>query len=469
MAAPTFVAEYENTSWTASGASKSVSVTTAVGDVLVVIGMCPDQVVTMGTPSGGSLTYTLQQEVNVANYTRVAMWTATATAATTFNVTITRGGSDFMWGMTVLRFSGVSAVGASTKTNVASGAPSLALTTTQANSAIVVANSDWVPVDGSSRTWRTPSGSTAISERSYAHDPSNYTVYAGYHSDAGATGSKTVGLTAPSGQKYSIVALELKGVTGQTVSPSGIASTAAVGSATVTRGAVTVSPGGIASTAAVGSATVTRGAVTVSPTGIASTAAVGGPTVTAGAVTLSPSGIASTAALGNPVVSVSGGPATVAPSGIASTAAVGSPTITTGAVTISPGGIASAEAVGTPTVTPGAVTISPAGIASTAQVSSPVVTAQTLRWRLVNPSRTERQPMFGSFAITVTRESTVFGDESGLFVSTEGDLFEGGGDEDGAIPWDTKYVWAGGHQNVTDDVAIRDLWLAHGFEVESVA
>ena len=37
------------------------------------------------------------------------------------------------------------------------------------------------------------------------------TGYGGYHADAGTAGSKTVGLSAPSGQTYTTIALEVKG------------------------------------------------------------------------------------------------------------------------------------------------------------------------------------------------------------------------------------------------------------------
>lgn len=413
MAAPTFVASYPVTSFVTAAASKSVSVPVNSGDVLAVVGICPDQAVTMATPSDGVNTYTNQQEVNVASYTRVAMWTATATTTTTLTVSITRGGSNFMWGFTVLRFSGVSSIGASTKTNVTSGAPSLALTTLQANSAIVVANGDWAPVDGASRVWRTPSGSTAISEQSYAYDASNYTAYVGYHSDAGAAGAKTVGLSAPTGQKYSIVALEIEGVTGQTVSPTGVASVAAVGS----------------------------------------------PTLTVGAVTVIPTGIGPVAAVGSPVVANAGSPATIIPSGVASAAAVGAPALTAGVVAVSPTGITPPGVLGAPTLTAGPIAISPPGISSAAQVSSPVVAGGATRWRLVNPKHVEAQYVTGSLTYRLNREETVFGDDVLLLTAYQGSR---------EIPFGTKYIWYGGHQNTTGDTAIRDLWLANGFTVEAI-
>ncbi len=211
---PTFVTDYP-TSFTAAGASKSVTPTVAARDMLAVVGITPDSTVTMGTPTGGGLTYTLRQEVNVSSRTRVAVWTAPVfEAQASFTLSITRGGSDFMWGFNCLRFSACSGIGASAQTNAVNGAPSLTLSTTKPGSTLLVVNSDWVPVDGSSRAYRTPTGSTAITpggagERTYANDPSNYTAYVGYHATSGVAGSKTVGLTAPIGQTYSLVAVEL--------------------------------------------------------------------------------------------------------------------------------------------------------------------------------------------------------------------------------------------------------------------
>jgi hypothetical protein len=114
----------------------------------------------------------------------------------------------------------------------------------------------------------------------------------------------------------------------QTVSPSGIASTAAFGTPTLTTGEVTVSPSGISSTVAFGSPTVDAPtAGTVSPTGISGTVVFGSPTITTGSVTVSPTGIASTAAFGTPSVLIASDQ-TVSPDGIASTLEFGAPSLT---------------------------------------------------------------------------------------------------------------------------------------------
>ena len=87
-------------------------------------------------------------------------------------------------------------------------------------------------------------------------------------------------------------------------------------------------------------------------------------------------------------------------------------------------------------------------------------------WRLIPPARTDEYVVRGALTTTLVREVTVFGDENGLF-TTELGTPSAGTDGYGSIPFGTKYIWLGGHVNTTDDPAIKDLWLAHGFEVEN--
>jgi hypothetical protein len=213
---PTFVAEYEAV-WNSNSSPRTQSVTVAADDVLVVLAVSEDASTTLATPSGGGLTYTLRQSVVVSSYTTAYVWTAQSATSQTFDVSITASGGG-QFGFNVLRFSGSDGIGGSSKTNVASGAPSLAITTTGANSAVMSISGDWAAVDGTSRTWRTVNGITPTSgnggERTYHRDSAHYAVYAAYWSDAGAAGSKTVGVSAPSGQKYAIVAVEVLGTAG---------------------------------------------------------------------------------------------------------------------------------------------------------------------------------------------------------------------------------------------------------------
>lgn len=177
--------------------------------------------------------------------------------------------------------------------------------------------------------------------------------------------------------------------TGLTVSPAGIASGEAFGTA-VMSGALTVSPTGIGSAEAFGTASATF-VLTVSPTGIASAEQFGtstegsiltvqptgitsaeafGTAAASGALTAQPAGIASAETFGTAVVSLL---LTASPVGIASAQAFGTAVVSVGSLTAAPTGIASSEAFGTPVATMGALTVSPAGIMSAEAFGSAAV------------------------------------------------------------------------------------------------
>lgn len=151
----------------------------------------------------------------------------------------------------------------------------------------------------------------------------------------------------------------------QYVSPTGITSAEAFGTAVVTCGAVTVEPTGIASSEAFGTPNVVK---YVSPTGIPSAEDVGTPTITLDTAILQPSGIPSAEAFGTAVIQP--GPVTVEPVGIASQEALGTPLLT---LKIVPTGIPSEEAVGDPEVTQGTATITPTGVSSQEAFGTAVV------------------------------------------------------------------------------------------------
>lgn len=140
----------------------------------------------------------------------------------------------------------------------------------------------------------------------------------------------------------------------QSISGAGaVASGEAIGSHTLTPGAVTVSPGGVAGAEAFGAA---RLDLNVTGAGaVASGEAVGAHTLTPGAVTVSPGGIASGEAVGNPLI----GQGVAGAGGIASGEAFGLATITPGPVTVSPSGVTSGEAFGQATLSGGAAGSSP--------------------------------------------------------------------------------------------------------------
>lgn len=427
---PTFVTEYGDV-WNDATSPKTTSVTVANGDGLVVVGVVSDQGATLATPTGGGLTYTLQQSIVVSAYCAVYVWTALSSSSQTFTLSMSRAAGDntLIWGYSALRFSSVSAIGASSKTNVSSGAPSLGLTTTGANSVVVTVNGDWNAADGTSRTWRTVN--VSATETTYFRDASAYTVYVAYYTDSGSAGAKTTGLSAPSGQKYAIISVEVQGgAGGTTCSPTAISTGEAFGSPTVS------------------------GTVTCSPTGIASAEVFGTPTRTS-TITCSPSGIASAEAFGTPVRTST---ITCSPSGIGTAEAFGTATVSmTGSS--SPTGIPSAEAFGIPTVTT-TVTVFPFGIDSNSGFGTPTAILTSTRKRLKDLYVTTPYPLAGDAQAYVLREGlTAYGNSAPLTV---------GRDVSDVRLQEVTYVFRGGYVHETEDPTIIQLWLDSGFEVEDV-
>ena len=216
MGAPTYVATTISDSpvtwatYSETNTRTTPSYSPAANTILVGGGATSDSASYPITSISGGPIWTQQYLDNTASKCAVALYTATAAGgAITSLLTDSAGGYA---GLAVLQFTGSDGIGAKNTAKGTSGYPSVSLTTTQDNSAVIVYNNDWNAVDGASRAWRTGAGS--LTESNYFRDSAHYTVYIAYYADAGATGTKTVGLSAPSGQKYGIVALEIKGTAG---------------------------------------------------------------------------------------------------------------------------------------------------------------------------------------------------------------------------------------------------------------
>jgi hypothetical protein len=214
--APTFVTDTEAATWTTDGdvtASVSASaLTVQTNDVLVAVGITADQTLNLTCASSPVLTWTPQQTVNVSAYTWVGLWTAIATSNTSLTVTVTRvadPNQPTFYGLNVLQFRGSSGVGASNQANNATGTPTVSVTTTLANSALVAACGDWSAVAGGG-TWGTGPG-TPSETAEYPGDTQRYGAYVAYYPNVGAIGAKSVTMTAPTGQKWSLAAVEIKG------------------------------------------------------------------------------------------------------------------------------------------------------------------------------------------------------------------------------------------------------------------
>jgi hypothetical protein len=87
--------------------------------------------------------------------------------------------------------------------------PTVPLAGVSANSAIVKFNVDWSAQNGASRSSLT-TGVGAFTETAYNFN-SQYTIYGGYHANAGVAGTKTIGYSVPTGEVYTLLGVEVKG------------------------------------------------------------------------------------------------------------------------------------------------------------------------------------------------------------------------------------------------------------------
>ena len=223
MAAPTFVSS-GNSAYGSTSTPKTASVTTQAGDIVIVYGAAESNAVSLGTPTGNSISFALQTSTGATgNYGPTYIWSGTDSAGGAgWTLSMSRSGTSAQWGFGYLVFRSSDGLGATDSIGSATSNlhPYLSLTSTQANSAIVTFLNDWDATSGGSRTWQTVNSITPTSgngyETTYSYQNGAYTVYGAYYPDVGSTGSKTVGLSNLDNSNYCVVALEIKGSAGAT-------------------------------------------------------------------------------------------------------------------------------------------------------------------------------------------------------------------------------------------------------------
>lgn len=206
---PTFTA-VSSSVWNTTTSPKTASVTTSASDVLIVTAVAADTATDFGTPTGGSLSYELLLNSGTPSNVRINTWAAIASGSATFNVSLTKASGSDNWGITVHQFSaslGYYSTGVAVQTAQGSGAPTMNVDTQADNAAVVGVVGDWLAGSGA-RTWRTINGITPTTGNSletvYFTSAGVYTVYGAYWNDAGTAGTVTPGLSAPSGQTFTI-------------------------------------------------------------------------------------------------------------------------------------------------------------------------------------------------------------------------------------------------------------------------
>lgn len=188
---------------------KEVEIVLTTGQTLIACGMAANNNASLGiTVEATGQTFTERQKVSVAENSYVILWSCTVVTGTVKVKFARTSGESQHFGGALQLWTKCSGVGKSAKTN-GSGEPSLSLETEKAESAIAMFIADWNAKTGA-RTYRTATAG-AFTEKNYVQDGSEYTIEGGYHANAGAAGAKTIGLTLPTGQKFAMVGIELKG------------------------------------------------------------------------------------------------------------------------------------------------------------------------------------------------------------------------------------------------------------------
>lgn len=221
ITAPSLVDQQAST-YNSYSATKQVTVAVQAGDIIVVTCNCEGNSAsgeTWTVADGDSNSYgSPLQLISVSAFNTAAAFAAVAgsnNASLTITATAVNIGTSMWWGLNARVWRGSDGVGVSNKENGTDGGsgtePSLAMNGITAHSAIVMTNGDWNAVDGASRTYRTADAGS-FTETLYFRDAARFTVYGGSYLDVGASGGNlAIGLSAPTGQTYSTIGVEVLG------------------------------------------------------------------------------------------------------------------------------------------------------------------------------------------------------------------------------------------------------------------
>jgi hypothetical protein len=185
------------------------------GDLLVVDAVTYDNAGTnvfTTAPTGGSgLTWTSSGVVAVSGLESRAAWSAPVGSDQTASITLTHTATHpWLFTLTVWRAHGGIGAWAAAHNGVTGGTPSVTLNGVQENSAIHYSNGDW-NVTAGARTYLS-SGVGTATELYYILDGTIQIQYnLAVYPDVGAAGNKTVGQSAPTGQRWAAIGIEIIG------------------------------------------------------------------------------------------------------------------------------------------------------------------------------------------------------------------------------------------------------------------
>ncbi|WP_156908459.1 hypothetical protein [Bradyrhizobium murdochi] len=202
---------------TATTPKTASGITVQNGDVIVAHGMLETAAggtINIATTAGSTVAWTLLEDVpgvSEPNQAYLRTWWTTASAPGTISVQFSKGAGSAAFGGIVKVYrnsSGVGAAEAAHNGDNASGLPSVSLTTTRDFSALDFACVDWFATSGTA-TFTSSAGTPATDLDVLSSGA--YRVYSS-HIDAGSAGSKTIGMSSPSTQRFVASAIEVLGL-----------------------------------------------------------------------------------------------------------------------------------------------------------------------------------------------------------------------------------------------------------------
>lgn len=199
------------------------SFTPAAGEVIVIKATTWDTAVTSGTPSGGSLTYTRQTTAQPGGFNCYAtiFTTIVASSPGSMSVTLSPPSATSYHTMLVERWTNARLAATPATNAVISGSlggtgvdtPTATITTTGPNSIITWVNADDQSNNPAGRAYLSGAIQDGLGDGSLNTSGVFYYAY----QTAAAAGSQTIGMTLPTGQKWTMTGIEVLDVSATAV------------------------------------------------------------------------------------------------------------------------------------------------------------------------------------------------------------------------------------------------------------
>ncbi|MBR0907025.1 hypothetical protein [Bradyrhizobium liaoningense] len=212
---PTLISSMPTAFNTTTTPKAAGSIIVLSGDILVAHAMKESAVsgaIDISTTSGSTSAWTLLEEqpgTLDSGRAYLRTWWATATANSTVSVTFASSGAAQLFGGIVKVYRNAVGIGAAESTNNAngSGAPSVSITATQSSSVLDYASVDWSAITGTA-SFVSSTGTPTVDVDTTVSG--GYRVYSS-HVDAGISGAKTIGVSAPNTQRFVASTVEILG------------------------------------------------------------------------------------------------------------------------------------------------------------------------------------------------------------------------------------------------------------------